>query len=162
MSNETDIIDLDNIAPTAPKTATFDISEVFETDEDAEEQGKWFLDVFANLGFHGVDIKLRRATSKKASAVRQKLDQVFAHRADKAGKYPEDIVTQIGHQWLAQAIVVDWRGVNDGGQPLECTPPNILRVMRSVKSNALALLLIAMSFDMSNFRKAGKEEIAGN
>jgi hypothetical protein len=86
------------------------IFDICETDAKAEEDGKWFKDVFADGS--NIDVKLRSITSQISLACRRRLDKTF-RRHMKNGDYPPEIMKQIMTEQIAEGVLVDWKGIFD-------------------------------------------------
>lgn len=90
--------------------------QVFRTDEDAEENGKW-----ATIA-DGVEFKLRRLRSKAVNKARERIYGPYERAMGPRKKdLPEAVEVQCTINLLAEAVVVDWRGegmVDDNGNAI--------------------------------------------
>lgn len=139
------------------KVSIFDIAE---TDTDAEENGRWFNDLFDDG--NDINVKLRRMTCKKSADVRRRLETQFkSHMDRKKGTYPDHIGEKMINLQMSQAIVADWSNILDrDGTEIECTPENILTLCERLP--AFRDLMVGYSMAMENFRIEDVEEAAGN
>jgi hypothetical protein len=129
--------------PVDPNAADFNkttelpvsIFDVFETDISAEEEGRWF----DGFGAEGIRIKLRRLSSRKAMAVRQRLARRYRSSA-KNGVLPQDIQDTILRTTVAEGCFVDWEGINDrSGKPIKFSPEAALELMTKLPNFAKAV-----------------------
>src|SRR6516162_4277774 len=90
--------------------APLSIFDIAETDTEAEESGKWFNDIFEDGT--GVNVKLRRFTSKTSIKVRQKLEAPYRRKL-KSGKLPDEVNAQLMINQLSEGVIVDWAGIRD-------------------------------------------------
>lgn len=96
-----------------------EFSTLFATDQDAEENGKWFKDIAGEES--GVDVKLRRMTSKTVERALARIMRENRHRMVD-GKFAEAIDLELGNRLLAEAVIVDWRGIIVGGDAVTYSP----------------------------------------
>lgn len=133
------------------------IFEQYETDPDAEENGKWFRNIRP-----GVSVKLRRATSRFAMETRRKVIARFRKLA-RNGEFSPEVQNQILVHTMAEGIIVDWEGAafrNPDGTPLPYSKKNAVALLGKVK--ALRDELTGISVDMDNYRLEAREALAGN
>lgn len=134
------------------------IFDICETDTTAEEEGRWFRDIFADGS--NVDVKLRRLTSQTSMNARRQLEKGY-RAARKNGEYPQEIKIKILIEQIAAAVLIDWSGIFDRSKV----------EMPYSKETALALLtrlpafrdtIVAMASNLDNFRIEDKEAAAKN
>lgn len=105
----------------------------YKTNKSAEEDGQW-----VSFGDE-IQVKLRRINSKKSKEVRRRLEKPYA-KVYRNGDIPESIQEELLNRQIAEAIVVDWKGVPDfeykegeltviPDKFLDCTEDNVLRVI---------------------------------
>jgi hypothetical protein len=82
------------------------IYDMFETDPELEENGKWFQ-------IKGeAHIKLRRATSKISVAVSERIQRAWT--SANGTKEPSDVDAEVMLcRQLADGMIVDWEGIRD-------------------------------------------------
>lgn len=147
----TDVIENDK----PPRLSIFDICE---TDTTAEEEGRWFNDIFDDET--GIDVKLRRLTSKKSLAVRRRLEKQYRSKAVK-GKFPEEVAIQITVEQVAEAVIVGWKGIVDrDGSVIPFSKENALRLMQALP--AFRDLIIMKANALDNFRIEDRAEAEKN
>lgn len=132
------------------------IFEALATDAEAEENGKWFENVFP-----GVSLKLRRGTSKKAISARQSALQRHTKRA-KNGVFSEKVQKDILIEALVNGVIVDWKGnaMRDAEGAIAYSPEAAIRLLTELPNLRMAVATI--SDNMDNFRVEVAEELAGN
>ncbi len=115
------------------------ISKFFRSDRDAVENGKWFPVA------PGIELKIRKATSKKAADIRRKLAAGFP-----AG-IPEEMQHENGLKNLAYGIIVDWKGIEiDGEEAPEYDADLMLDLLNDLPD--LAEFVASISIDDNNYR----------
>lgn len=133
------------------------IFDQYETDQDAEENGKWFRDVRP-----GISLKLRRATSRKAMEARRRVIQRYRKLA-KDGQFSKEIQDQILIHTMAEGVIVDWEGAAfrmPDNSPLPYSRKNAIYVLS--KARGMRDEIVAIATDMDNFRVEAQEAVAGN
>lgn len=128
------------------------IFDLCETDTAAEEEGRWFVDIFGDGS--NIDVKLRRLMSTASQTVRRRLDKGY-RKYIKNGVYIDDeIALRVLNEQVAEAVLIDWRGVKvrENGKLVD---------LPYSKENALMLLsrlrhfrdgVVLMSQNLDNFR----------
>jgi hypothetical protein len=144
----------------ALQEAPSSIWDICETDTAAEEEGRWFKDVFDDG--NNINLKLRRMTCKKSMAVRRRLDKQYKnHRNKKDGTFSEEIGTKILIKQIASAVLIDWENITDrDGSKIDFSPEAAEMLMTRLP--AFRDLIIALSMDMDNFRIEQTEEAEKN
>lgn len=139
-------------------TPTFSIFDLVETDTNAEEDGRWFTDIFGDGS--NVDVKLRSLTSKTSMKVRRNLDKGYRKHM-KGGAYSDDIATKILVEQLAYGVIVDWRGILDRDKkPIPFTPEGASALLTQLRR--FMEILTQMAGTLDNFRIEAREETAKN
>ena len=134
------------------------IYELAETDTIAEEDGRWFNDVLGPGS--GVNVKLRRMTSKKSQAVLRRLQTEFRKFA-KGGKLPDEITDKVIIAQLSEAVIVDWSGViGKDGVAVPCTVENVTEIMTALP--AFRLIVLQISIELDAFRIEATEDVVKN
>lgn len=124
----------------------------YKTDKSLEEQGVWVA-----LG-DGIEIKVARMSSERSQAVRRRLEKPYAKIRN---NLPEDIVEKLIIQQLAEAVLLDWKGVDgEDGKPLECSIPNKVKVLTEYKD--FTNDVITCSAEKETFKAQATEEVAKN
>lgn len=134
------------------------IFDICETDSDAEENGRWFTDIM-NDG-NGLDIKLRKGTSKASVAARRRLDRAYKKYL-KNGQYPDDIGVKVLCEQFAEGVIVAWRGVyGKAGEEIPYSKEMALVFMNKFTSFRDTVVMLATSLD--SFRIEDKDETSKN
>lgn len=140
------------------KTADLPVSifDVFETDTNAEEDGRWF----DGFGSGGISVKLRRLSSKKAMAVRQRLNRRYRSSA-KNGVLPAEIQDKIILSTLAEGCFVDWKGIYArDGKPIEFSPEAAYELLSKLPNFRNAVYTVCDQLDF--WRTEEQTEVVGN
>jgi hypothetical protein len=112
-----------------------------QTDKALKNEGIWVEYADARFLIRSYDSPAyRRAMLKAAKPERNAI-----------GKDPEAAI-RAATKAMAEAIILDWEGVEENGQPLPCTPENKLRLM---EIQELREFIAAESQDAANFRREG-------
>lgn len=142
-------------APSADKVEVESIFDLFATDEDAAEEGKWF-----KVG-KIMEVKVRRFRAKKSLKVRETLEAPYKRAGQATAKIPEDAQEEIAHQHIARGIIADWKGVGDRDKkPVPYSPAAALRLLKALPEFATTVINISLSMD--NYREEEKKEVEGN
>lgn len=97
--------------------------DAFSVDNEACENGRW-LEIM-KMGEEVIRIKLRRTTSKKFKEKKQILDREFEEKlAIATGTVQLDLYQDLLAQCIADAIIIDWEGVDLGDGPIPYTYEN--------------------------------------
>ena len=132
------------------------IFDLYETNQDAEENGKWFSDFGPEI-----KIKIRRFTAAKSRKVREALFKPYIKQYRTADKIPEDIAEDLTCQHLAQGVVTDWSGVFDrDGNEVPFTADSAHDLFTKLPDFTKEVLL--MSLNMDNYKDEKKAVIKGN
>lgn len=141
------------------------IFDLCETDASAEEEGRWFRNIYGN-DTH-IHVKLRRMTSKKSLEARRRLERGF-RKYMKDGIWPEEILEKMLIEQIADAILIDWENIKipevvDGKKTLVELPysKDAARMLLTRLPNFRNALAI-MSNDMDNFRIEEKGALEKN
>lgn len=135
------------------------IYELLETDTDAEQNGRWFKNLFARAP--QIELKLRRFTSRKSIEARMKLASKYKRFQKADGAFDEEIANLLICEQLADGVIVDWKGIFDrDGQPIEFSPVVARKLLSDLPE--FRDVVVAMAYTMDNFRAVEREEIAGN
>lgn len=139
---------------TKPKTQPKppeDFLSTFGHDEAKETEGVWLK--FAP----GVEFKVASFQSKAYVAAIERERQKLAVMGR---ELTEDETNEAVTKAMASAILRGWRGVNRGGQPIDCTPEEALIVL--TKSREAHNFVLISASKQSNYRLKAMEGDAGN
>ena len=147
----------DEILNTEPKIVS--IFDLCETDSDAEENGRWFKDIFEDGS--NINVKLRRMTSRASVVVRRRLEKQYKKHQDRRGNWPDDINEKMINMQIAEVIVVDWENMVDrDGTAIPCTKDSILTLVTRLPT--LRDIIAVFSAEMDNYRVATVEDSEKN
>lgn len=140
--------------PSEPEVSAESIYNIFETNEDLEENGKWFT-VKGDA-----KIRLRRFTSTKSINVRARIDRAWREANGKKKPSDEDHIIMLNRQ-LADGVVVDWKNFMDrDGQPIEFSPQAAFKLLTAMPNLQNAISIVTL--DMDNFKAEEREEVVKN
>ena len=140
----------------APRHSIYDLCE---TDTEAEENGRWFKDLFDDG--NNINVKLRRMSSKASIAVRRRLEKQFKSHQKRDGTFPDDVGTKMIVLQLAHAIIVDWENIIDRtGEDIPFSPEHAITLLTRLPT--FRDTLIAFSLEMDNFRVEDVEDAVKN
>jgi hypothetical protein len=126
----------------------------FATDASREEEGVW-----VDFG-DGIEVKVRRLSSKISRDVRKRLEKPHAE-AIRRGPLPESLAEDILNRQLAEAIISDWKGVDDdNGQPLACTVENKIAILKALPE--FRDEIVSISIERDNYKAALNEDAEKN
>jgi len=150
---------------TTDKTIETELSifDLCETDTTAEEDGRWFNDIFADGT--NIDVKLRRLMSTASQQVRRRLDK-GNRKAMRNGVYvDDDVAIKVLIEQMAEAVLIDWRGVkvrDADGKLVELEYSRANAVMLLTKLRHFRETIIVMSQNLDNFRIEERKDIVKN
>lgn len=134
------------------------IFDAFETDVDAEENGKWFEDIIGDGS--GLNLKIRHMSSQAATKNLQRLMQANRKHMIK-GKLPAEVDKRVLIEHLSEVILLDWAGVLDReGNAIAFSKENAFAVM--TKLPKFRETVIRLAGNMENFKADAETEIVGN
>lgn len=126
----------------------------FRTDENLEVEGVW-----VDLG-DGGKVKVARLGNPQHRKVSQALGR--PHQAQiRAGRLKPEVAEKLGIQATAQAILLDWEGIeDDDGKLIPYSQEKALELLTELKDFRDTVLEIAG--EMETFRAQEIEESVGN
>lgn len=128
--------------------------DMFETDRDAEENGKWF-DIGPEIKF-----KIRRFKSKHTTKVREGLEKPY-ERLRRNGVLPAEVMEKIIHDTICKSVIADWQGVYDKeGNEVAFSPSAADEILNALPE--LRDTVTSHSLSMDNFRDEDDEATLGN
>jgi len=99
-----------------------------------------------------IRIQIRGARADAVRAVVEKHQQAVAEAV--RGKRPDfEAMEKARDAELAAAAVIDWTGMDEGGQPLPCTPENARRLLTHPGYDWLAAQVFSQAQDAAVFLK---------
>ena len=94
----------------------------FATDESKKKEGIW-------VEFEGARFKIKSTDSPQ---YRRAVDRAAKRRSPTKVRKDIETQTEIGIEGIADGVLLDWEGLTDGGEPVECTRENKIRVLTAV------------------------------
>lgn len=130
------------------------IFDLVETDTSAEENGRWFKNVFGAES--GVDLKMRAYGSRESQKVRRRLERGYKGHI-RNGELPDDISEKFLIEHLAEAVLLDWRGVFDKDkQPILYSKAAAVTLLTRITAFRQVVLIGSQQID--GFRFEEREE----
>lgn len=134
--------------------APVNVYDLFATDRDAEENGKWFPIV------GDVAVKIRRFKSKHPTKLREKLEKPYAAMR-RNGALPVETMEVILQAVLCQSIIVDWKGFfGSDGQPIAFSAEAADKLLTDLPE--FRDRVTSMSIEMDGFRTETDDKTEGN
>lgn len=100
-----------------------ELGKEFKTNKELEEGGVW-----VDIG-DGGSLKVARAGNKKALAHSRLVAK--PHMAQITyGKLSDEVATELAVEVLAECILLDWKGMTEGGKPLPYSKESAIRMLR--------------------------------
>lgn len=128
----------------------------YATNKNLEEDG-----VAVDFG-DGIEVTIRRLNSAKSREVRRRLEKPYT-KGFRGQDMPESLQEELLNKQIAEAIIVDWKGVPDPDHPkqmLPCNPENILKVITRFPD--FRDDIIAASMERATFQQEALKEAEGN
>lgn len=136
----------------SPAEQVLDIFEAYATDEDAENNGRWFP-----LG-KGGHVKVARTGNENYSKLFKKLVEAKEADLNEGGPAADALANEILLQVESQTVLVDWKGIGFQGKQVEYSP-EMAKTMLGVKDFRRKINALAGSFENYRIRE---EQQAGN
>ncbi len=137
-------------------TPTIDIYKLFSRDAESAENGKWFWLVENEMGF-----KVRAAGAEAVIEYRDTLIEPYQNLIKATGELPKEVREDIGFKVMANAIVVDWKGIPaEDGSLIPFSTDAAYALFK--KLEPLADFVIAQSNNAQLFKNEQREATAGN
>lgn len=129
--------------------------ERYKTDKNLEESGVW-----VDYG-DGIEVQIRRLNSAKSRETRRRLEKPYT-KGFRGQDMPESLQEELLNKQVAEAIVVDWKGVPDPdneGKELPCTPENVLKMVQrfpDFRDDIMAASMERATFQQEELKEAEK------
>lgn len=134
------------------------IFDICETDTKAEEDGRWFKDIFGDGS--GVNVKLRHIMSSESMNVRRRLDRANRRLMVK-GEYPTAVAIKLLIEQVAEAVLIDWEGVVDrDGKDIPYSKEAAQRLLTELRVFRDGVVSMAQAID--SFRVEDREAAEKN
>lgn len=131
-----------------------DLKKQFETDEKLEENGVWI-----SLG-QGAEVLVARFGNKKHRDALERHRTPHKALIASGRQLPAEIADQILLHAAVDAILLDWRGITENGEPVPFSKQKALEYLRDLKDFRAQIDFV--SGQMETFRRHAMEEDAGN
>jgi hypothetical protein len=138
-----------------PNDDTTSLFAMFGASETDSEEGKWFP-------FNKeISVKVRRFKSKKSRNVRERIEAPHKRLNKFGGKISDDVQNDITKEHMAEAILIDWKGVKD-------KDGNVVPYSKAAAMQFFTLLpefmdqIATLSLDLDNYRDEVKDAVKGN
>jgi hypothetical protein len=130
-----------------------DLKKDFSTNKKLEEEGAW-----VDVG-DGGKLKIARAGNKKAIAHLRLVSK--PHMAQITyGKLADEVATELAVEVIAEAILLDWSGMTDGGKPLPYSKENAIKMLTDYPD--FRDLVSKISDERKTFQKEIEEAVTKN
>lgn len=130
-----------------------DVRKTFSTNKSKEEEGVWVK------GPDGAQFRIARSNNAAAEKLAAELRRPH-RRAILAGTLAPEIQKDIAYTVLAQAILLDWRGVTEGGQEVAFSPATAKRFF--IEMEDFADFIAGYASEVALFRDEENEARRGN
>lgn len=122
----------------------------FATNVELSEEGVWCpVDAVT-------EIRVARYGNRKFQRLLQKLSAPYKVQMERQ-MMKDEVAESVFIEALATAILVDWRGMTQNGEPLDYTVGNAIAVLSNPKLKDFRDLVVSLSQDAEMFRD---EEVA--
>lgn len=128
---------------------------LFKTDESKSNEGVWCpVDPTTQIKIARYGNRLfQRALQREMKPYKQMIDK---------GALDDDTADLLLVTAMAEGILVDWRGMTHGGEPLPYTRAAAIELLLDKKFRDFRELVVNLAQDMQLFREEEIEEDAGN
>jgi len=134
------------------------IFDICETDSKAEEDGRWFNDIFGDGS--GINVKLRHIMCSESMNVRRRLDRANRRLMVK-GEYPTAVAIKLLIEQVAEAVLIDWSGIVDrDGKEIPYSKEAAVRLLTDLRVFRDGVVSMAQSID--SFRIEDREAAEKN
>lgn len=131
------------------------IYEKFATDAQAEIEGVW-----VDLG-GGASVKVARFGNPKHTELVKQLQKPYAQSIKAGVDIADDLKTAMAVESMAQAILLDWKGIEDeDGKLIPHSIENAKKLLGDLKDFRDTIAFLATQ--QETFRKAALEQAAKN
>lgn len=130
------------------------LKAAFGTDKSKEEDGTW-IDVTDTIS-----LKLRRFRSRAAREAAKRFSKQYA-TAKKRGLTDEQ-AAEMTTKVMAEAIIVDWKGVEDDNGPLACTFENKFAILSDEEMEDFREFVATNAHERDLFAHELDEDAEGN
>lgn len=122
-------------------------------DPSAAEEGVW-------ASFMGAKFKIARHNSDRANQMRAKLTLARWDDITRGDEAAETLAAEIGARVLAESVLLDWKDVTQGGEPVTYTADVGFDYLNNPRFRDLAQFVENFSLNRGNYREKAEEEAA--
>jgi hypothetical protein len=130
-----------------------DLSQTFATDVKLETEGVW-----KDLG-EGAELKVARIGNPAYNKEMQRLMKPYKHLVSR-GALSEDVAQKILIEAMAKTILVDWKGLKDGGKVIKYSTKAAIDMLTKYKD--FRDLISTLAGEMTTFKVEADEAIEKN
>ncbi|TAD87678.1 MAG: hypothetical protein EAZ99_16580 [Alphaproteobacteria bacterium] len=131
-----------------------DIRKAFATDRTAEQEGVWVA-----LG-DGARVKVARFNNPRHRSVLDRLRRPYRSLLMAGRDLPEDVAEAMAVEATAEALLLDWDGITENGQPLAYGRETARRLLAELPDFRDAVAYLAMQAE--TFRREALETAEKN
>lgn len=129
------------------------IFEQFESDLDAEVEGVW-----VELG-DGAEVRVARLNNARHNKVLDRLRRPYRNHRN----IPDDVNEKIATQAMAEAILLDWKGIEDrDGNPISYSTEKAIELLSDPAMKNFRNRVAYIALEEESFRKASLDAAAKN
>lgn len=130
-----------------------DIGKSYGTDKQKEEEGVW-----VKMG-EGAEVRVARLGNKQYLEAVRRLSS--KHKvASRNNKLADEVTLDVTVNAFAEAILLEWKGIQENGKNLPYTRENAARLLKEYADFREDIAAIAMN--MENFKREQEEATAKN
>lgn len=123
------------------------------TDTALEEEGVW-----RDIG-DGARLKIARLGNPAYKAEWEKRSKPYK-RQIRNDSLPTEKANELLYQCLARAVLLDWDGLDEDGQPVPYSRENAVRLLREIRD--FRDLVVSLADDAEAYRREAIEDAEGN
>lgn len=112
-----------------------DITKVYQVTDEATA-GKWF-----DVG-NGARLKVAKGGNERHENALKRLRRPYRNMRN----IPDDVIDTITIKAMAEAILIDWEGIEEGGKAVKCTPDKRLEYLTAYPDFKEQVANISMNF----------------
>ena len=136
------------------------VNQRFATDASAEEEGVW-----VDIG-EGAALKIARFGNKRHEQVLDRLRKPYRNILRTGGEIPKDRAETIVIEAMAEALLLDWRGLeDDDGKAIahdKDTAVGLLTDLKDFRNQVAAIAMEAETYRASALEAAAKNSRSGS
>lgn len=126
--------------------------ESLAVDPTAAEEGTW-------ANFMGARFLIARLNNDKAIQLRSKLALENWDELTAGGEKAEELSTKIDAQVLAEAVLLDWKGITAGGKEVKYSPKVGMKYLADPRFRDLVQFVQNYAVNRANYREKAEQEV---